>query len=97
MLNDELILVNIASKLIQNGIDQTYSFGYVVVSQGESEGYNFASTTTKYHLSEYLTDPRCICKFCYLLFEERIIFFFIILNDIIRKVICMICEINQNR
>ena len=30
MLNDELILVNIASKLIQNGIDQTYFFGYVV-------------------------------------------------------------------
>ena len=97
MLNDQLILVNIASKLIQNGIDQTYFFGYVVVRQGESEGYNFASTNTKYHLSEYLTDPRCICKFCYLLFKERIIFCFIILNDIIRQVICMICGISQNR
>ena len=76
MLNDELVLVNIASKLIQNNIDQKYFFGYVVVSQGESEGYNFASSTTKYHLSEYL-NPRCGCKFCYLLFKEGIIFFFV--------------------
>ena len=38
MLNDELVLVNIASKLIQNNIDHKYFFDYVVVSQGESEG-----------------------------------------------------------
>ena len=96
MLNNEWIFGNMASKLIQNGIDQTYFFGYVVIRQGESEGFNFASSTTKYHLSEYLA-PRCGCKFCYLLFKEGIIFFFNILNDIIRQVICMICGRSQNR